>query len=96
MKEKAQLESGAQYTGEWLTKQPNVRQGRGTQVWPDGSMYEGYWVDSKATGRGRLIHADGDVYEGNWKDDKADGYGIYSHLDGAEYKGHWREDKQHG
>ncbi|MFN9902655.1 MAG: hypothetical protein ACK55Z_28515, partial [bacterium] len=22
-------------------------------------MYEGYWVDNKATGRGRLIHADG-------------------------------------
>jgi hypothetical protein len=36
-------------------------------------MYEGYWLDSKATGKGRLIHADGDVYDGTWKDDKADG-----------------------
>jgi len=52
-------------------------------VWPDGSMYEGYWMDNKANGKGRLIHADGDVYNGFWKDDKAHGQGIYSHLDGA-------------
>ena len=59
------LDSGAHYKGEWLRNAtPEVRTGRGTQIWPDGSMYEGYWVDSKATGRGRLIHADGDVYEG--------------------------------
>ena len=34
------------------------------QIWPDGSMYEGWWQDNKANGRGRLIHADGDVYDG--------------------------------
>jgi hypothetical protein len=49
------------------------------QIWPDGSMYEGYWKNGKANGKGRLIHADGDVYVGLWKDDKADGFGIYSH-----------------
>ena len=46
-------------------------------VWKDGSIYEGYWFNDKATGKGRLIHADGDVYSGEWKEDKADGYGIY-------------------
>ena len=49
------------------------------QIWPDGSLYEGYWKDAKANGKGRLIHADGDVYVGTWRDDKADGFGIYSH-----------------
>lgn len=34
------------------------------QVWPDGSKYEGEWVDGKANGKGRFILADGDVYEG--------------------------------
>lgn len=68
-----QLENGAQYTGEWLKDKPSVRSGRGTQVWPDGSMYEGYWKDSMAFGEGRLIHADGDVYLGAWVNDKADG-----------------------
>ena len=62
-----------------------IRQGQGIQIWPDGSMYEGWWRDNKANGKGRLIHADGDIYDGYWKDDKAHGFGIYSHLDGARY-----------
>ena len=61
----------------------NIRQGKGRQIWPDGSMYEGWWKDNKANGKGRLIHADGDVYDGMWLDDKAHGYGVYRHLDGA-------------
>ena len=78
------LENGVQYEGEWL-KGTQIRQGQGIQIWPDGSLYEGYWADNKANGRGRLIHADGDVYDGEWRDDKAHGKGIYSHLDGAKY-----------
>lgn len=66
------LENGAKYEGEWL-KDTDVRDGRGVQIWLDGSRYEGYWRENKANGRGRLIHADGDVYEGEWKDDKAHG-----------------------
>lgn len=80
------LVNGARYTGEWIVG-TNIRQGLGQQVWPDGSMYEGYWVDSKANGKGRLIHADGDVYDGFWLNDKAHGFGVYSHLDGARYEG---------
>jgi len=89
------LANQARYEGEWLVG-TDIRQGKGMQVWPDGSMYEGYWKDSKANNKGRLIHADGDVYDGYWQDDKAHGYGVYSHLDGAKYQGDWREDKQHG
>jgi hypothetical protein len=72
------LDNGALYDGEWLVG-TQTKQGRGMQIWPDGSLYEGYWKNGKANGNGRLIHADGDVYVGNWKDDKADGFGIYSH-----------------
>lgn len=42
MRELVVLENGARYIGEWLVGQ-NVREGRGMQVWPDGSIYEGYW-----------------------------------------------------
>ena len=42
----------------------DIRQGKGRQIWPDGSMYEGWWKENKANGKGRLIHADGDVYDG--------------------------------
>lgn len=90
-----ELENHAKYDGEWIQGK-NIRQGKGRQIWPDGSMYEGWWKDNKANGKGRLIHADGDVYDGQWQDDKAHGYGIYCHLDGAKYEGYWEEDKQHG
>ena len=89
-----ELDNGAIYTGEW--NENNQRHGKGTQVWTDGSKYEGYWRFDKANGKGRLIHADGDVYVGDWLDDKAHGEGCYLHTDGAKYEGSWREDKQHG
>ena len=90
-----EIENDAKYQGEWLADS-DVRDGRGFQIWPDGSLYEGYWSENKANGKGRLIHADGDVYEGAWKDDKAHGFGVYMHADGARYEGDWKEDKQHG
>ena len=80
------MENGARYIGEWLVNF-KIREGRGCQTWPDGSLYEGYWKENKTTGKGRLIHADGDVYEGDWFDDKAHGFGVYTHLDGAKYEG---------
>lgn len=82
------LENGARYEGEW-SMAAGVRDGRGEQVWADGSLYEGYWRGDKANGHGRLIHADGDVYMGEWKDDKAHGFGRYMHTDGARYEGLW-------
>lgn len=89
------IENETKYQGEWLIG-TEIRDGRGFQIWPDGSLYEGFWRNNKANGRGRLIHADGDVYEGEWKDDKAHGVGVYCHADGATYEGCWFEDKQHG
>lgn len=66
------MENGARYKGQWNSVL-NQREGRGVQIWPDGSIYEGYWKNDKANGRGRLIHADGDVYLGEWVEDKAEG-----------------------
>lgn len=88
------VDNGSIYTGEWNTL--NQKHGKGSQVWKDGSLYEGFWVNGKANGRGRLIHSNGDVYEGEWTDDKAEGKGIYIHSDGAKYEGSWLNDKQHG
>ena len=55
------LENGARYQGSWNID-TNLREGEGTQIWQDGSIYEGMWSSDKANGKGRLIHADGDVY----------------------------------
>ena len=57
------LDNGTKYEGEWL-KNTHIRDGRGIQIWAEGSRYDGNWKDNKAFGMGRLIHADGDIYEG--------------------------------
>ena len=50
-----------------------MRQGRGVQIWQDGSKYEGFWESDKANGFGRLIHANGGMYQGYWHNDLAHG-----------------------
>lgn len=86
---------GATYEGQWIVGK-DTRQGKGVLVWPDGSRYEGFWIDNQAWGHGRLIHADKDVYVGQWHKDKAHGKGKYHHADGSVYEGDWDQDKQTG
>ena len=72
------------YYGQWKNGERN---GRGLQLWKDGSQYEGYWKNDRANGKGRLIHADGDAFIGNWLNDKAEGQGIYIYKNGTYYQG---------
>ena len=44
-------ENNARYEGEWNVEL-NTRDGKGCQIWPDGSRYEGYWAHDKANGQG--------------------------------------------
>ena len=64
-----ELDNKAVYHGEWTRE--GLREGKGVQIWKDGSKYEGYWKDDQANGVGRLIHTDGDCYYGEWLNDKA-------------------------
>ena len=89
-----ELDNGIVYHGEW--NNDGLRDGKGTQYWPDGSIYVGYWLKDCAHGRGRLIHADLDYYEGDWLKDKAHGYGYYFHKAGQSYEGEWENDRQSG
>ena len=43
------------------------KDGRGTIIWVDGSIYEGYWKADKMDYRGRIIYAEGDYFHGEWK-----------------------------
>lgn len=62
-----ELDNGAIFHGQWT--KDGLREGKGTQIWKDGSKYVGYWKNDQANGKGRLIHADGDVFEGDWYND---------------------------
>lgn len=86
--------NGGTYTGD--INALNQYHGFGIFVWKDGSKYEGFWHNGKATGKGRLINADGGAYEGQWENDKANGLGRYLYKDGSVYEGNWLNDKQNG
>ena len=68
-------EDGYKYEGEWL-RGKNIKQGKGIEVGPMGTIYEGYYVNNKRYGRGRLI-GDGTRYVGQWLNDKRHGDGKY-------------------
>jgi len=36
----------------------------GVETWPDGSRYEGDYVDGKKEGNGKFYWSDGNVFEG--------------------------------
>ena len=63
---------------------------------PDGSEYDGEWVDRMRHGRGMQTWKDGSIYEGYWKDDMTNGRGRMIHADGSIYEGTWKADKAHG
>ena len=82
---------GKLYKGQW-SKQEQLRDGVGIQLWPDGTKYEGMWKKGKISGKGWMTHANGDVYEGQWLDDQANGFGIFIDVNNARYEGDWLND----
>lgn len=51
--------------------------GFGIFHWPNGDVYEGYFLCHKREGRGRMLFADGTIYDGDWEDDLMHGKGKY-------------------
>lgn len=50
-----------------------IREGKGTQIWPDGTKYDGEWKENNAWGYGKFTHKNGDSYEGQWFNGEACG-----------------------
>ena len=74
----------SQYEGEWNIR-TNLSHGRGCRIWEDGSIYEGWLINGKASGKGRLITVDGHIYTGYWANDKFHGYGESIQNYGSSY-----------
>ena len=83
----------SEYYGE-VNSITNQKQGRGIQVWNDGTRYAGYWEKDKTNIKGKITYSDGTEYEGEIKNDKTEGYGRYINKLGAIYEGEWKEDLQ--
>lgn len=60
---KVEIEGGLIYEGQ-VKKKTSEREGYGRLTWPDGSYFEGYWVDGKADGRGIFKTQEGEIVEG--------------------------------
>ena len=67
-----------------------IKHGEGTFLYPDGSKYEGYWLNDVRHGRGKYTYPNGDIYEGEWADNQRHGQGEYTYLEtGSKYRGMW-------
>ena len=63
---------------------------------PDGSRYEGQWLDARFHGIGTLMFADGETYTGMWRNGLKHGRGIYTFPDGENYAGQWQDGVMQG
>ncbi|XP_054645533.1 ankyrin repeat and MYND domain-containing protein 1-like isoform X3 [Dunckerocampus dactyliophorus] len=72
-----------------------VRQGFGVQESPDGSKYEGVFLDGLKHGSGRYTWNSGEFYEGSFYKDYRHGDGVYYWPSGNKFIGkfylNWRE-----
>ena len=67
--------AGSIYAGEWDSK--GRRHGRGTEEFPDGSTYVGYFSKDKQSWKGRLVKTDGTFYQGHFAEGLPHGFGFY-------------------
>ena len=62
---------------------------------PDGSVFEGGFVDGKSVGKGRLVSKNGDYYEGSVLENVASGLGV-SENNVMRYEGEFQNNLPHG
>lgn len=74
----------------------SMKQGQGHYTWPDGSTYDGEWVQNDLQGYGSYKWADNRLYHGTWFKNQMHGQGIYIYADGIRYDGQYEEDKKEG
>uniref|UniRef100_A0A3P8T7D4 MYND-type domain-containing protein n=1 Tax=Amphiprion percula TaxID=161767 RepID=A0A3P8T7D4_AMPPE len=72
------------------------RQGLGVQKWPDGSRYEGEFVDGLKHGKGRYTWINGEYYEGSFYKDYKHGAGLYCWPTGHKFIGKFYLNRKEG
>ncbi|XP_034736902.1 ankyrin repeat and MYND domain-containing protein 1 isoform X2 [Etheostoma cragini] len=72
------------------------KKGLGVQEWPDGSRYEGEFVNGFKHGRGRYTWKNGEFYEGSFYKDYRHGDGLYCWPTGHKFTGKFYLNRQEG
>jgi len=71
------LENGEYYEGQWSKE--GVRHGIGTCIYPDGSVYEGFWEDDMRDGIGKYT-TDKECFTGLYKENQMCDVGLYKYA----------------
>ncbi|XP_072244878.1 ankyrin repeat and MYND domain-containing protein 1 [Leuresthes tenuis] len=72
------------------------REGLGVQEWPDGSKYDGEFVNGLKHGKGRYSWKNGEYYEGSFYKDYKHGDGLYCWLTGHKFIGKFYLNRKEG
>lgn len=75
---------------------PEVTDGKGSKLFPDGTVYTGEFKDGLRDGHGRYRSSLGAVYEGEWKEGERSGKGMERYPIGNVYEGQFAFDKREG
>ncbi|KAL2089312.1 hypothetical protein ACEWY4_014000 [Coilia grayii] len=78
------------------TERGRVRNGLGSQEWPDGSRYEGEFENDLKHGVGVYSWPNGEVYEGGFYKDYRHGKGTYTWPDGSKFTGKFYLNRKEG
>jgi hypothetical protein len=70
--------------------------GHGTWVDPNGSLYEGDFVEGNFHGRGTYVFTGGNRYSGEFKRGLRNGRGVYEFSHGETYDGDFVDNQRHG
>jgi len=74
----------------------NCKDGKGTYVFNDGSLYVGEFVNGNMEGFGKLTDKYGNIYTGYFKNNKFNGIGKFERTDGTKYIGEFKDGRRHG
>lgn len=70
----------------------DCKEGNGVFAYPDGSKYEGGFVNGKFAGQGVFVFPNGDRYEGGFKENYPHGQGTRTYANGNSAEtGEWKE-----
>lgn len=74
----------------------NCKNGVGTYIYEDSSVYVGAFTDRIRNGQGKITYKSGATYEGEWMNDKRHGKGVFIDSLKNRYEGAWLDDKENG
>lgn len=73
------------------TVKDGIKHGPGTEIFSNGDIYEGQYVQDHKHGIGVLKLTSGAIFNGVWRENKQHGAGVMTCADGCEFSGNWKD-----